>query len=205
MKFNIAVLVGLSIAPLACGGSNTASIGNQGLTMTVDTPRTEWIDSALSAEDAMRRFRADIPAPVTQYSDGASSRDALVRKFVDNVAKQDTVSLARLAVSRGEFAYLYYPNHPQSRPPYELTPQLMWFQMTANSDKGLRRLLRDFGGQQLPVNYSCADSAEIQNGNRIWTKCVVETGADVKKRVALFSAILERQGTYKFLSYTNSL
>jgi hypothetical protein len=208
MNSRITLLLGLyCCASLACR-SNAPVVENYEFS-SIDTPVRQVIDSVIPIEEALRQFQADIPEPITNFSHGAPSKDALVRKFIEGIAQRDTASLARLTMSRAEFAYLYYPNHPQSKPPYELPPQLMWFQMTVNSEKGLRRALRDFGGRQLQARYTCADSAKIQNENRVWTRCVIELPqsqeAEGAKAIALFSAIIERQGVYKFLSYSNSL
>jgi len=208
MNLRITLLLGLSCLPITCR-SNASTVEDHQHAYSTHVSNTtssrEWVDSAVPIEEALRRFQADIPEPVTQFSHGAQSRDALIRQFATAVEKEDTASLTKLAVSRAEFAYLYYPNHPKSQPPYELSPQLMWFQMTARSEKGLRRILRDFGGQQMPRKYACADSLQIQNGNTVWTGCAIEIPTKEQKRTVLFSAIIEREGSYKILSYSNNL
>lgn len=201
MNSRIAILLGLCCFPMTCRSNASPVEGERSI--SADT--TSVVDSILPIEEALRRFRADIPTPVTHYSAGASSKDALVKRFMEGIARRDTVGLAKLAVSRAEFAYLYYPNHPQSLKPYEVSPQLMWFQMTARSDKGLRRVLQDFGGKRFAPRYSCADSTQLENQTQIWTQCVVKGIRPDKSDLNLFSAIVERDGAYKFLSYANSL
>lgn len=203
MHMRLVLLFGFSCFSLAC--RSNAPVVEQSQHVVNDTAPIGWIDSVVSIEEALRQFRADIPEQTTQFTHGAKSRDALMRQFADAVKTQDTASLTKLVVSQGEFAYLYYPNHPQSKPPYELSPQLMWFQMTMRSEKGLRRLLRDFGGQQILHGYSCADSLEIQNGNKLWTQCVIQLPLKEQKQTVLFSGIIEKDGIYKILSYSNSL
>src|SRR3712207_7674926 len=52
-----------------------------------------------------------------------SLHDALpISRFVRAVETSDTTALRDLALSRAEFAYLYYPESPLSRRPYEEPP-----------------------------------------------------------------------------------
>lgn len=82
------------------------------------------VDSLLSREELLRRFRGGVP-PITALEGGSESRDGLVRRFMSALEKRDTVALRAMAMSRSEFAYLYYPTSPQGLPPYELEPGLM--------------------------------------------------------------------------------
>lgn len=171
----------------------------------IDTPRSTasgWVDSVIPLNEALAIFREQTKV-VTGLGGGASSKSELINNFLTALENRDTSALFRMVLSRDEFAHLYYPDHPQSKPPYELTPQLMWFHMSTNSDKGLRRALRDFGGKSMPRTHECSDSISISNGNRIHTNCSV-TLSDSSK-VVLFSAVLERNGMYKVLSYINKL
>lgn len=58
-------------------------------------------------------------------------------QFIRAVQQQDTVALMRTHLSRAEFAYLYYPSHPQAQPPYSLPPDLMWIMIEAQSVDGV--------------------------------------------------------------------
>ncbi len=204
MKARTALLLALALTPITCKSNDTSAEYSPTVVM-IDTPPLQSIDSVLPIDESLKRFQSTIVQPVTDFSDGATSKEQLVTKLVQGIHNRDTASLTRLAVSRAEFAYLYYPNHPQSKPPYELSPQLMWFRLTANSEKGLRRALREFGGRELKPLYSCADSIQIQNGNMVWSRCVIKVPGKDSSDVSLFSAIVGREGVYKILSYANSL
>lgn len=166
------------------------------------------IDSAMPIAEALRRFRADLLRAPSGFENGAASRDSLVGRWVRAVEANDTAALEPLAINRAEFAYLYYPTDPQARPPYELPPGLMWFQMQERSRQGAFRLLREFGGEPLGyAGYRCDPQPQIQGPNRIWKGCVVRlarTAADTAE-VRLFGAILEHGGRFAFLSYANDL
>ena len=95
------------------------------------------VDSILPREEALRRFREGL-APVDSLAGGVGSRDELVAAFVRAIAAADTAAIARMAVSRAEFAYLYYPTAVEGMPPYDLEPGLMWFTLYERSDEGAR-------------------------------------------------------------------
>ena len=163
-------------------------------------------DSAFSVAKALQRFRADIGEAANRL-DGPASRDALVRHFVRALNAGDVAALRDLMLSRAEFAYLYYPESPQSRPPYGLEPQLMWLQISARSDRGLSRALRAFAGGRLRyLSYACEAEPGRAGAVRLYNACVIshqENGATITE--PLFGSIVERDGRYKFVGYANRL
>lgn len=165
------------------------------------------VDSILPREEAVRRFREGL-APADSLVGGADSRDALVAEFVRAVAAADTAAIARMAVSRAEFAYLYYPTAAEGKPPYDLEPGLMWFTLYERSNEGARKALTRYGGQPMSlIGYDCGAKQSREGENTIYGPCTVrwkrQTGDTVSVR--LFSKILERDGHFKFLSYANPL
>ena len=165
------------------------------------------VDSLLPPGEALRRFREGLPV-VAAFAGGAPSRDSLVRSFVGAVARRDTALVNRLIVSRAEFAHLLYPSSPLREPPYGLEPQMMWFQLRTQSEKGIGRLFDRLGGQPLAlVGHDCPAAALVQGANRVWEGCTVRLrDADGQVRAhRLFGAIVERDGQYKFVGYGNDL
>jgi hypothetical protein len=165
------------------------------------------VDSILPIEEQLRRFRADLPDSVRQLEGGAPTRDALVRSFVRSLESADTAALARLTISRAEFAWLVYPDSPFTRPPYQQAPHLVWMMHMASSSTGLRRLLERLGGKNLGFeSWSCAVRSDREGENRIWRDCFVrfEAAPTSSGALQLFSSIIERQGRFKILSYANA-
>ena len=165
------------------------------------------VDSALPREEMVRRFTEGLPR-ADSLGGGAESRDQLVAAFVRALAAADTAALQRMAVNRSEFAYLYYPTSPRSKPPYDLEPGLMWFLQVQQSDRGLTLALRRLGGFPMElVGYDCGRGASHEGENIVYGPCTVrwrrEQGDTVAAR--LFTQILERDGRFKFLSYANQL
>lgn len=164
------------------------------------------VDSAIPIDEALRRFRRDMPKPNSLHG-GFGSREKLVREFVRAVEIQDTAALRRMVLKADEFAWFYYPSSPLSRPPYELAPALMWFQLQGESEKGASRLLAERAGRPLRyVDHSCAP-ARVEGKNRIHSHCelrrLTPAGDTVAER--LFGLIVERDDSHKFVSYANRL
>jgi len=175
--------------------------------MRAENPPVRVVDSILTRDEAVGRFRQGLPL-VKVLEGGAESRDKLVAAFLGALARRDTLALGSMAITGPEFAYLYYPTAPQGLPPYELDPGLLWHMLLQRSDRGLRRSLAAYGGRQLQLlSYDCGTGASREGDNTISGPCVVRV-RDEKGRTTslrLFSQIMERGGRYKFLSYANKL
>ena len=155
----------------------------------------------------LAKFRAGLVQP-ENLTGGATSQDALVTQLVRALERRDTAALVAMHLSRAEFAWFYYPTNPQSRPPYDLSPDLMWFMEHGNSDKGVRRLLDDRAGKRLGVlSYRCDAVTSRQGENTLIGPCLVRRVTAERDTIEerLFGLILERGGRYKFVSYAHKL
>ena len=165
------------------------------------------VDSAVPREVALARFQ-QASQRTTVFEGGARTRDALVRAFLQAVETRDTSALRRLVLSRGEFAFLYYPTSAQGLPPYSLSPDLYWFMTMEQSNRGARALVNELGGKHLPyAGYRCEGDSTVEGKNTLWGPCLIHTlqrGGDTLSQ-RLFGAIVARGGRYKFLSYSSKL
>ncbi|HEX8275881.1 MAG TPA: hypothetical protein VF615_24810 [Longimicrobiaceae bacterium] len=160
------------------------------------------VDSILPNAESQRRFREGLPE-VASLAGASESRDALVRRFARAVERHDTADLRAMVMSRAEFAYLYYPHTRYTRRPYELPPELLWFTIEQNSEKGIVRVLRRLGGQPLGVrSVECEDEPEAVGPAGLWNRCLVRRAGDGPAE-RLFGSIMELDGRYKFVSYAN--
>jgi hypothetical protein len=165
------------------------------------------VDSFVPREVALARFRQG-SSRVAQLEHGAATKDALVSAFVRALGRRDTAELRRLLVSRDEFAWLYYPSSAQGLPPYSLNPDLMWFMLVEQGNRGLRRALNQLGGKQLGyTGLRCEGASTAEGENTLWGPCLVrwEQRSGDTVEAHLFGPILQRDGRYKFLSYGNKL
>jgi hypothetical protein len=161
------------------------------------------VDSILPAEAELERFQSGLSRP-DSLAAGAPSREALVRQFIAALEAGDTLALDALALSRAEFAYLYYPASQYTRDPYRMSPALLWFIMGESGHKGSRRALRRFGGREFGyAGHRCDPELGREGENLLWTGCVL-TGAD-SLGIRLFGTIMEHRGRFKFISFANPL
>ena len=204
---HVAVWLVVFLAASACDridqGADRSGTGDPPVSTGLAAP-VRQVDSAIPIDEALQRFRRDLPKPEA-LRDGSVSREKLVRKFVLALEVHDTAALRRMVLRADEFAWLYYPSSPLSRPPYELAPALMWFQLQGESEKGASRLLMERAGRPLRyVDHACAP-ARLEGKNRIHSHCelrhLTPAGDTVSER--LFGLIVERDGFQKFVSYAN--
>jgi hypothetical protein len=192
-------IVGVVAGAAACQASATREGKATGGASTVD--------SVIPREEALRRFREGVP-PVERLEGAESSIETLVAAYVRALETRDTAAVARLAISRAEFAWLYYPTTPHGFPPYDVEPGLMWFLLNSRSDKGARRALSVYGGHQLKVlNQDCGPSGTREGENTIWGPCIVRwvnEGGDTAT-TRLLGQLIERDHRFKVLSYSNDL
>jgi len=165
------------------------------------------VDSVFPIEEEIRRFREGLDE-VTGFTSGAASMQELVDTMILALESEDPDLLASLAMTRQEFAWLYYPHTMYTSRPYELSPSLVWFQQQNRSSRGIVRLLDRYAGEELfYTGFDCPDEGEAFGNGWIHHGCTVlgelPTGEKVEER--LFGSILEIDGVWKFVSYSNEL
>lgn len=166
------------------------------------------VDSTLPIDTLLRRFRATLPDTPAVLTGGARSPEALVRALLSALEANDTTTLRSLVLSPSEFAWLYYPHAKWTKPPYEMGPELVWFQIGANSEKGLVRLVRRYGARPLRLDaLDCPDAPVVEGPNIVTEGCRVRLAVSdsVPRELRLFGSLLARDGRYKFVSYANDL
>jgi hypothetical protein len=164
------------------------------------------VDSALPIEESLRRFREGFSEPGA-LEGGSSSRELLVRRFVRALETRDISALRKMGMGIEEFAWFYYPASPLSRKPYELAPGLMWFQLQGESNRGAAKLLDERAGKPLGYLGHTCDKPRVQGENRLHPYCALRrvTAAGDTLTERLFGLIIERGGSFKFVSYANKL
>jgi hypothetical protein len=162
------------------------------------------IDSLLPVDEEIRRFKLTVGGwAASMFSGGASSRDSLLRLFANALERRDTAALVRALITPREFIDLYYPGSPYTQAPYRQSPGFLWSQLSLASSKGLSRLMERRGGTRLgALGLVCDAKVQHQGANRIWNQCEVQLSGS-SRRERLFGSIIERNGRYKFLSYSN--
>ena len=218
MNFRIAAAV-LAAVFIACAGEGALpahAVADSARADSVARARQDSInraqpgyivDSILPLDEEIRRFKAAVGGDsVTALQHAGTSREALVRRFVAAVVANDSTDLRAMLLSPREFIDLVYPSSPYAGSPYNEAPGRIWMLIANPSETGLTRIVRRLGGQPLAyVDHQCDPTPDRQGRNIIWTGCLLHIreadGAIGTHRY--FGSILERDGRFKFVSYTN--
>lgn len=173
-----------------------------------EIPSGRVVDSIFPMEEQIRRFQATVADTPATFQGGAPSRDALVDAFLNAVRSRDTEALGELVVDRAEYAFLYYPYSHFAAPPYELPPDLLWFQTQNTQSRALVRLFAQMDERTLDARgYRCEEDA-LELGPTVgWDDCFIQVGGRDTDLVdlRLFGTILMHEGRFKFLSLSNGL
>jgi hypothetical protein len=199
--------IALTLAILLAGCGEVGESGSEAKAAELSATPAGVVDSVFPIEEEIRRFEATVPEEATALSGGAATREELVSGFIQALERSDTAALARMVIDRSEFIYLYFPHTAYTAPPYELDPEIVWFQMLNNSSRGITRAYRAYAGRELDYRgHRCATTPTIEGPNRVWERCAVQFAPDGGVEVLrLFGLILERDGQFKFVTYGNDL
>ena len=159
----------------------------------------------VSIESALAHFRSTLASRPVGLENGAPTRESLVRRIVSALAASDTNALRAIAVSRAEYAWLIYPESPLLHPPYRQPIDIAWMLHAAPHAKGFARLLERLGGRPLRLESLTCDPAPVTQGaNRFWTGCTARLAVGPGAfEMRLFTALVERDGIFKVMSYDN--
>ncbi|HEU4884582.1 MAG TPA: hypothetical protein VFT45_20165 [Longimicrobium sp.] len=172
---------------------------------TPDAQAAVPVDSIRAPAEALALFRDGLPI-VDSLSGGAPSRDSLVARFTDAVARQDTAAIRAMVLDRAEYGWIYFPSLQRMNPATHLQPEVMWMLQAQESEKGITRVMRRLGGGQARLGaYACEAEPRVEGANRYWDACTVETDAQdgQKATLKLFGSLIERGGRWKIVSYAN--
>ncbi|MGH7631474.1 MAG: hypothetical protein ACREOF_19225 [Gemmatimonadales bacterium] len=172
--------------------------------VAAEPPPGHLVDSALPIAEHLRRFRAGVDS-TDRLQGGSPTPQALAKRFLEAVARRDTIDLARMVLTRPEFAWLYYPSHIYHDPPYELDPGTFWMLIQNNSRKGFVRVLRHYGGQRLEYReLRCTRSANLNPPLEESERCALEFTANKQPESRrMFGSIAGYGGRYKLVSHAN--
>jgi hypothetical protein len=173
-----------------------------------ERPASAVVDSALPMDEALRRFQAETEGPPPErLTGGEASLDALFRALLAAYAARDAEALDRLAITRAEFAWLYYPDSPYPHAPYELSADFLWFLVEERGARGVGKATERFGGAQVEYRgYECPGGVKEEGGGVLWGPCLVRLTIDGRDDVVrLANAILERDGRFKLVGFDNKI
>lgn len=165
------------------------------------------VDSAIPLPEATRRFQARLE-PVAALADGDVELEGLLRRLVAAYTGRDSAELSRLAMTAPEFGYLYYPESPYPHPPYQISPDLLWYMAGEGADRGASRARERLGGRGATLaTYHCGDSPKQEGETRVWGPCrvTVRYADGTEEELGLLNAVAQRDGRFKAISLENEL
>jgi hypothetical protein len=163
------------------------------------------VDTLRAPAEALARFRDGLPI-ADSLAGGAPSRDSLVARFADAVARQDTAAVRGMVLDRAEYGWIYFPSLQRMNPATHLQPEVMWMLQAQESEKGITRVFRRLGAGQARFGaYACEPAPRVDGPNRYWDACTVDViAADGEKAtLKLLGSLIERGGRWKIVSYAN--
>lgn len=166
------------------------------------------VDSAHSSAERLRRFRVTVADHPDTLRRASPTLDHLVQRWAAAVQDRDTAALNAMVLDRAEFAWLFYPSTRLAQPPYEMPPALLWEQVLANSDDGAKKTLQRFGGRPLVVrSVRCPAPVDTEGTNLVRQGCLVllRSASDTVPEDRYFGTIIERDGRFKLLGFSNKL
>ena len=203
-----AVVLMVCVVAAACRdqgrSARAAAESSSGTAAAAPRPSGTVIDSALPIAEHLRRFRVGLDS-TDRLRGGSPTPERLAARFLDAVARRDTLDLARMVLSRAEFGWVYYPSHIYHDPPYELDPNSFWTLVQGNSAKGLIRVLRRYGGTKLRYGaLRCGSSRNVNPPLLEAERCSLRfTSNGTAEARRMFGSIVGNGRTFKFVSYAN--
>ena len=134
----------------------------------------------------------------------APHADALAKRFLDALAKNDESAMKELRITKEEFCQYVWPELPSSKVP-NLSCDFAWGQATLNSDAGFYGDLKHHKGKRyelIAVRFA-KGSETYQNFNiHKDARLKIRDEKGVEREVKLFGAMLEMAGKFKLFSFT---
>ncbi len=137
------------------------------------------------------------------FQDGYESIEKLIFSLLDALEKKDTMRLVKAMISEKEFSNWLWWEFPGSVP--ENAPlDFAWDNLARKSDRGLRWLLADYGGQKLQyVSHRFEEGIDKYQTFVVHTKTrvVVKDSLGVEKTMTQIGSVVEMNGKFKLMSY----
>jgi hypothetical protein len=226
-SLRIAALTSLVLLVAACGDRPAADgVVRQPIPAGVNPSMVEWradgvlipsqdslrktpgyvVDSVFSPEENLRRFQSTVSGPAPdRLSGGASTTDALLRRYWALLVNKDTLAMTPLIVSRAEYAYLYFPESTEGA--NGMPPHIGWELILSQTGRGLTRaLLAAERGSVTVLRTECSALPVRMGRNTIYGPCGIVIQRDgTEATIWLAKTLIERDGVHKLLGLQNEL
>ena len=166
------------------------------------------VDSIFPPAEALIRFRtASSQSPATSLSGGETSITKLFTGYVAALHARDSIAVLRFALTRAEYAWLYYDGSPEQKS--GLVPEAAWALMESRSNVGLGRAASHVASlaDARVLSASCGQAATPLPTSELLGPCfVVLASPDGNStRLLLARTVMRRNGRVKLVSFANGL
>jgi hypothetical protein len=154
--------------------------------------------------DAVRNGKRDVGPIDEELGGGFESAEDLARSILSAVRAGDTQALHRLRVSNREFANIFWPEFPQSRPATNLQANDAWFFHDGACHDGVSEIVSAYGGRELElVQLHCRKGRLDYRNFDLYDDIVIEAVDSRGERISIpwASTFAERNGRWKVYMY----
>jgi hypothetical protein len=150
--------------------------------------------------EAVRRGKRDVGPISSELGGGFGNAEDLARAILDAIRQNDKHALHGMRVTQREFATIFWPEFPQSRPSTNLQAEDAWFFHDASCHDGVSEAISAYGGRELQLvevgsNVGRMDFTNFDLYDGIVIDVVDPTGETISIREAITFA--ERNGVWK--------
>jgi hypothetical protein len=136
----------------------------------------------------------------------ASSREELVRRFLDLVAGNDIDEVRKLAVNEDEFRTLIYPELPAADPRWNTSAEFVWNLFYLRNESSLRSMMAAIGGRRLTleeIRFTGGTTEYATYRVHRESLLVLRDEEGKPQTVRLFGSVLELDGQFKIFSFNH--
>ena len=154
--------------------------------------------------DSVRKGKRDVGPISEEFGGGFDSAEDLARAILTGVGGNDPKALHALRVSNREFARIFWPEFPQSRPANNVTADDAWFFHDASCHDGVSEIISEFGGRAFElIRLQCKKGRLDYSNFDLYDGIVIEAVDSHGERVFIpwATTFAERNGKWKVFLY----
>jgi hypothetical protein len=154
--------------------------------------------------DALRTGKRVVGPISEDLGGGYDSAEDLARAILTAVRANDTKALHSLRVSNREFARIFWPEFPQSRPATNVQADDAWFFHDASCHDGVSEIVSEFGGRDLELfEVQCKKGRLDYTNFDLYDDIVIEAVDSRGERISIpwATTFAERHGKWKVFLY----
>ncbi len=145
-----------------------------------------------------------LPPQRLRLSGAADGLDDLLRTVERALAESDSTRLQALMVTPLEYRDVLFPSFPAAHPPINADFETLWLLQIGDSTRGLRQLVRDYGGKKvriLAIRFERPGQDFVNFVLDETSRVDLEVDGQRRENLRLFGSVFHVGEQYKILSY----